>query len=150
MVCEFYDPVFQKLILSKLSKVNIANSKEIFNYGIAVLNTLRKEIIKNITYIDNLISFACQIIRLINNFNKDLMDKYIINLLNIKYSKELENCISTYTINISTALVIIKYRQKLISLEDVLEFIHIHKNIIKASSKLKTNDKRIIKKGQRD
>ena len=48
MVCEFYDPVFQKLILSKLSKVNIANSKEIFNYGIAVLNTLRKEIIKNI------------------------------------------------------------------------------------------------------
>lgn len=146
MVCEFYDPVFQKLILSKLSKVNIANSKEIFNYGIAVLNTLRKEIIKNITYIDNLISFACQIIRLINNFNKDLMDKYIINLLNIKYSKELENCISTYTINISTALVIIKYRQKLISLEDVLEFIHIHKNIIKASSKLKTNDKRIIKK----
>ena len=90
MVCEFYDPVFQKLILSKLSKVNIANSKEIFNYGIAVLNTLRKEIIKNITYIDNLISFACQIIRLINNFNKDLMDKYIINLLNIKYSKELD------------------------------------------------------------
>lgn len=146
MACEFYDPGFQKLILSKLSKSNVINSKETFNYGVAVLNTLRKEIIKNMTYMDNLITFACQIIRLINNFDKYLMDKYIINLLNVKYSKELENCISEYTINVSTALVIIKYRQKLISLEDVLEFIHIHKDIIKTSSKLKTNDKSIIKK----
>ncbi|OQS55836.1 hypothetical protein EHP00_378 [Ecytonucleospora hepatopenaei] len=122
----------QETILKNLEKENsfFENDKSRFNYGINVLNLLKKEILmaKNK---DCLVDFVIQILECMNCEKNDLLDRYVLNILNIFFSEKLVKLLNMSDINSEAALLLVKYKNNMFDTEDVLEFIEINKNAIK-------------------
>lgn len=145
MTTHLTDDTFQSNALNKLKEEsNWKTERDRFNYGVTLLNALKREL-QQVTNtrrggiasikdtVDSLNTFICKIIDLIESKDADLMDKYILNILNTYYSENVETMLRNHSINTRAALVVIKYKNNRISIEDALEFIHMNKGAIRRS-----------------
>ncbi|ORD93570.1 hypothetical protein ECANGB1_1977 [Enterospora canceri] len=128
---------FQEGILAKLKNEQsrvFRNKSEKHNYIAIVLNGLKRELTSEKNN-ESIMDFIIQIIEASREMDPILLDKYILNILNIKYSNNLVKYITRFDKNVETALQVLKYKQKIIKEEDLLEFTHMNKEILKKNTK---------------